>query len=57
MEGKACPYSCTAARQEVLLTGWGHKATMWNITGSQFFSSKKKIHITNHIRLLCETAM
>lgn len=44
---KGCPYSFTAAHQEALLFGRGDKATMWNITGSQFFSSKKKTHKSN----------
>lgn len=48
------PYSFSAAPDEFLLLGWGHKATKWKITGSQFFSSGKKMHITNHIQLPCE---
>lgn len=52
---KGYPYSFTAAPEKALLLGWGHKATVWRITGSQFFSSGKKMHITNHIHLPCET--
>lgn len=52
---KGYPYSFTAAPEKALLLGWGYKATVWRITGSQFFSSGKKMHITNHIHLPCET--